>query len=295
MTSDSTDNKSKPHAAWKNTVAGAVGGISVVLSGHPLDTLKVKLQTMPNPPPGQPPIYRGTWDCAMKTIKADGFRGLYRGIWTPLVGVTPIFSLCFTVYGFGQNIQRTPGKELTLAQHWNAGMLAGVATTVIMAPGERIKCLLQTSGDKYKSTWDCMKAVYREGGIRGVYRGSAATLLRDVPGTGAYFASYEWLKTALATREGEPLGPGRLLVAGGLAGMANWAVAIPADVIKSRIQIAEEGTYKGVVDCAQKLIQAEGPGALYKGLVPVMVRAFPANAACFLGFELTLRFLNKFF
>ena len=28
-------------------------------------------------------------------------------------------------------------------QNWNAGMLAGVCTTVIMAPGERIKCLLQ--------------------------------------------------------------------------------------------------------------------------------------------------------
>ena len=30
-----------------------------------------------------------------------------------------------------------------LAQHFNAGMVAGVMTTVIMAPGERIKCLMQ--------------------------------------------------------------------------------------------------------------------------------------------------------
>eukprot|EP01135_Chromosphaera_perkinsii_P009699 Nk52_evm25s1837 gene=Nk52_evmTU25s1837 len=292
---DKSETK-QPPAAWKNTVAGAVGGISVVVSGHPLDTLKVKLQTQ-QVAPGQKPLYTGAWDCAVKTVKKDGVRGLYRGIWTPLVGVTPIFSLCFTAYGFGQNLQRTPGKELTLLQHWNAGMLAGVATTVIMAPGERIKCLLQTQGDKYKSTWDCMRAVYREGGIRGVFRGSSATLLRDVPGTAAYFASYEYLKVALTPEGEEPgkLSPARLLVAGGLAGMANWAVAIPADVVKSRIQIAEAGTYSGVIDCTQKLIKAEGVGALYKGFVPVMVRAFPANAACFLGFEMTLRLLNKFF
>lgn len=33
-----------------------------------------------------------------------------------------------------------------LGQHFNAGMVAGVMTTVIMAPGERIKCLMQVSG-----------------------------------------------------------------------------------------------------------------------------------------------------
>ena len=30
-----------------------------------------------------------------------------------------------------------------LGQHFKAGMMAGVLTTVIMAPGERIKCLMQ--------------------------------------------------------------------------------------------------------------------------------------------------------
>jgi len=36
----------------------------------------------------------------------------------------------------------------------------------------------------------------------------------------------------------------------------------------------------------------EGPAALYRGIGPVMIRAFPANAACFLGVEAAYAFLN---
>lgn len=36
----------------------------------------------------------------------------------------------------------------------------------------------------------------------------------------------------------------------------------------------------------------EGPQALFKGAAPVMIRAFPANAACFLGYEVAIKFLN---
>jgi solute carrier family 25 carnitine/acylcarnitine transporter 20/29 len=39
-------------------------------------------------------------------------------------------------------------------------------------------------------------------------------------------------------------------------------------------------------------MKEEGPKALYKGFAPVMLRAFPANAACFMGFEVALKFLN---
>ncbi|KAK9759380.1 carnitine transporter [Basidiobolus ranarum] len=84
-----------------------------------------------------------------------------------------------------------------------------------------------------------------------------------------------------------------VLVAGGLAGMANWAVAIPPDVLKSRLQTAPEGTYKGVMDVFTHLIRTEGPSALFRGLGPAMLRAFPANAACFLGVEASLKLMNE--
>lgn len=48
---------------------------------------------------------------------------------------------------------------------------------------------------------------------------------------------------------------------------------IPPDVIKSRLQGAPEGTYKGFLDCAVKTVKADGASALFKGFTPAMLRA----------------------
>lgn len=71
----------------------------------------------------------------------------------------------------------------------------------------------------------------------------------------------------------------RTLIAGGTAGICNWMVAIPSDVLKSRLQTAPEGTYpNGIRDVFRHAMREEGIRALYKGATPVMLRAFPANA-----------------
>ena len=51
---------------------------------------------------------------------------------------------------------------------------------------------------KYNGTLDCVKKLYKEGGMRSIYKGTFATLARDVPASGVYFATYEWFKKALA-------------------------------------------------------------------------------------------------
>lgn len=75
------------------------------------------------------------------------------------------------------------------------------------------------------------------------------------------------------------------MTAGGLAGMAMWAFAIPPDVIKSRYQGAPHGTYSGFMDCARKTVAQDGAKALFRGFGPAMLRAFPANAAIFVSRE----------
>ncbi|XP_064605584.1 mitochondrial carnitine/acylcarnitine carrier protein-like [Liolophura sinensis] len=290
---------------FKDFISGGFGGICLVGAGHPLDTIKVRLQTMPKPAPGQSPMYTGTLDCALKTIRKEGILGLYKGMGAPIAGVTPMFAICFFGFGVGKKLQqKTPDQQLSYLQIFNAGMLAGVFTTVIMAPGERIKCLLQIqqaaapSEAKYKGPIDCAKQIYKEGGIRSIYRGTAATLLRDIPGSGVYFVSYEWMQHMLtpAGQNRNDLSPLRILVAGGTAGILNWMVAIPPDVLKSRFQTAPPGMYpNGIRDVFKQLMKEEGILALYRGATPVMIRAFPANAACFLGYEMCMKFLNYLF
>lgn len=164
-----------------------------------------------------------------------------------------------------------------------------------MAPAERIKCLLQVQATspvkKFNGTIDCAIKLYKEGGIRSVYKGTAATLLRDMPASGAYFASYEYLKANLSTN-GTKLNPLKTFFIGGLVGIVNWTVAMPFDVAKSRFQTAADGTYRNLFHVYMDLFKSEGMIGFYRGFTPVLLRAFSANAACILGYEIAINFLN---
>lgn len=141
----------------------------------------------------------------------------------------------------------------------------------------------------YKGPLDAVKKLYQQGGLRSIYRGTGATLARDGPGSAAYFLAYEAIKKQLTPAGQDPasLSLSAVVLAGGFAGVTMWTFAIPPDVssnlklltlgelirlrfipiqvIKSRLQGAPEGTYKGFIDCAAKTIKADGPGALFKG------------------------------
>ena len=239
-------------------------------------------------------------DCATSTIKKEGILGLYRGMAAPIVGIAPVFAISFAGYGFGQTLQKRNGDNpLTVTQEFYAGCWAGVFTTPIMVPGERIKCVLQLQGakpnaPKFNGPVDLAKFIYKTQGIGGLYRGTLATLARDIPGSGAYFAGYCFFKKQLTPEGTDPseLSPLRVLFAGGMAGVCNWIVSTPPDVVKSRLQTAEEGVYKGTSDVIRQMIAKEGIASFYKGIGPVLVRAFPANAACFLGYETAMKVLN---
>eukprot|EP00124_Ichthyophonus_hoferi_P004315 Ihof_evm1s460 gene=Ihof_evmTU1s460 len=265
----------KPNSLLKDFIAGGVGGVALVVVGHPLDTVKVKMQTM-EVKPGIPPPYKGTYDCIQQTVHKDGFKGLYRGMLAPVMGVAPMYALCFFGYGVGKKIFCTENTFEDLSNKnvlriAAAGATSGIFTTPILAPGERIKCLLQTqkmnpaTGQmRYKGPMDCAKNIYREGGIRGVSRGFCATMLRDCIASGFYFATYEILKRKLTPVGQEAPGVGGILVAGGSAGMINWAMALPIDTLKSKLQTAPEAMYsRGIRSVVVQVVKTDGIMSLY--------------------------------
>lgn len=67
-------------------------------------------------------------------------------------------------------------------------------------------------------------------------RGSGATLLRDVPASGLYFLTYEVIKNYLTENGNKEITILGTILAGGSAGIANWIIGMPADVLKSRLQ-----------------------------------------------------------
>lgn len=266
----------------KQLVAGGVGGICLVLAGHPMDTIKVRIQTMSTPAPGERPQFGGTFDCVSKTFRNEGLKGFYRGMFAPLIAATPINAVCFFGYGLGVRLQThgspTDVGKLSYEQLYKAGMLSGFCTALINAPVERIKCLLQieqgsASKAKYKSFADCTTKVYLNGGVRSTYRGLIATFMRDIPSSGAYFAGYEFLK-----KNGQQFfftenTTAITLLAGGFAGIFYWMIGIPADVVKSKIQTAPDGKYSnGYQSVIKSILQKQGVKGFYRGWLPVFIR-----------------------
>lgn len=250
--------------------------------------------------------YSGSIDVIKKTIARNGPLGLYAGVGAPLVGVTPIFAVSFWGYDVGKTLVRraTPGSnendDLTIGQMAAAGFFSAIPTTLLTAPFERVKVLLQIqdsgsgTGKKYNGSFDVIKQLYAEGGLRSVFRGSLATLARDGPGSAAYFATYEIVKKNLSkSSENGELSVGAVMIAGGTAGLAMWTAVFPLDTIKSQLQGGGPGTtLSGVI---KGTYARGGIKGFFPGLGPAMARAYPANAATFVGVELAQKFMDKLF
>ena len=182
-----------------------------------------------------------------------------------------------------------------------AGFISAVPTTVLTAPFERIKVVLQVQDanpsattKKYNGTFDAIRGIYKDGGLRSVFRGSLATIARDGPGFAAYFATYEVVKKSL-TPVAQPgqqpqLSMTAVLVAGGLAGTAMWTAVFPIDTVKSQLQSGGNDVTIGKV--LRSTYARGGIKAFFPGLAPALLRSFPANAATFLGVELAQNALD---
>lgn len=294
-------------SSLRDLAAGGVGGICAVIVGHPFDLVKVRLQTTSG-------VYSGAFDCVRKTIAREGMvRGLYAGVSAPLVGVTPMFAVSFWGYGVGKKLVenvsevevRNNTKQYSIGQVSAAGFFSAIPMTLITAPFERVKVLLQIQGQKqlgpgekpkYSGGVDVVRQLYKQGGIKSVFRGSAMTLARDGPGSAAYFAVYESVKRSLSPKDAEGNATGELslpavMTAGASAGVAMWIPVFPVDTIKSRLQSAEgRPTIGGTI---REVYSRGGVKAFFPGFGPALARAIPANAATFVGVELAHKFMNQ--
>lgn len=273
--------------------AGTAAGIAQLTVGHPFDTIKVKLQNMPNPAPGKAPLYTSAVDAVRKTVASDGWLGLYAGFTAPLAFVALFNATLFAANsGMRSLVGRGRGvDELSYGDLGVCGAGAGFAVSWIACPTELVKCRLQSqaaAGTNYKGSMDCARKVFASRGVTGLYKGLGATLLREMPANALYFGSYEGTKRLFA-RGGptEKLGTAPLMTSGAVAGFSFWATVYPVDVIKTRLQTDSDTRprYKGMLDCSRQIVQKEGWAAMYRGVGPCLARSMPANAVTFVVYE----------
>ncbi|KAK9766915.1 hypothetical protein K7432_003632 [Basidiobolus ranarum] len=260
---------------WKDFLAGSFGGMAQVLIGHPLDTIKTRLQIE-----GASSRFKGPLDCLVQTVRHEGFLGLYKGMASPLVGISAVNALLFAAYSRLKTVQLTnPEDTLTIGQIAIAGAGAGAINSILASPVELLKIRLQGQyhgkGDSkrlYSGPIDCAQKLIKEGGLRnGLFRGFWITVLREIPAYAGFYAGFETAKRALTPASGNvnELPVWKLMIAGSCGGVSYWCVSYPLDVIKSKAQNSNSLLRKDYVISIGKDIYREGGlGALFRGFTP---------------------------
>lgn len=213
------------------------------------------------------------------------------------MGLTFINAIVFGVQG---NAMRRLGQD-TPTNQFLAGAAAGAIQCVICCPMELAKTRMQMQGTGvkkssrklYKNSLDCLARIYNREGLRGVNRGMVTTLIRETPGFGVYFLTYDVLTRYIGCEPNERFMIPKLLFAGGMSGIASWLSTYPVDVIKSRLQADGVGgvnQYSGIMDCVRQSVRKEGYMVFTRGLTSTLLRAFPVNAATFATVTLVLMY-----
>ncbi|KAI8851937.1 putative mitochondrial ornithine carrier protein AmcA/Ort1 [Chytridium lagenaria] len=299
-------------------VFGSIAGIAGKLVEYPFDTIKVRLQTQPlEALEGSGATFSGPLDCFLRTVRNEGFRGLYTGLSAPLVGSMIENSGLFFAYNQVQSVVRVvtssstndASAPLTIPQLCLSGFLSGAIVSFVLTPVELVKCKLQVQGlhigdDKstrplYKGPVDILMKTYKARGFFGLYQGHTGTFLRESGGGAAWFGTYEyfcklWISQDSKRKTKEDLSPWHLMGAGALAGMAYNITLFPADVIKSRQQTLE-GTgalRSGFLQITSDLYRAQGIKGFYRGCGITVARSAPTSAVIFATYELLNRHMT---
>lgn len=133
-----------------------------------------------------------------------------------------------------------------------------------------------------------------------MFRGGLATLLRESVGNAVFFSTYEYTRYFMhlqlkgASSESRQLiDVGVGIMSGGLGGIAFWSAVLPLDVAKTIIQTTPEKNHsRNPFSVLNLIYRRSGLRGCYTGLGPTLVRAFPANAAAIVAWELSAKLLG---
>ena len=147
-----------------------------------------------------------------------------------------------------------------------------------LAPGQR---------PRYAGVADAYRSIVRAEGVAGLWTGLGPAVARNSVINATELASYEQCKEALLAR-GAPDGLPVHAAAGAGAGAMATLVGNPVDVIKTRVMSSGAPgapVYAGALDCLLKTLRAEGPRALYQGVLPQFFRLTGWSVVMFASLE----------
>ncbi|KAI0402981.1 mitochondrial carrier domain-containing protein [Xylaria palmicola] len=271
-------------------LAGGIAGTTVDLSLFPLDTLKTRLQSRAG------------------FFPSGGFRGVYRGVGSAVVGSAPGAAFFFCTYegvkdilsrarrrrqaedGDGTGTGTGSAAWTTEAlEHMAAASLGEIAACSVRVPTEVVKQRAQ-AGQHGGSSAGALRAILGRRGALGpagvwreLYRGWGITVMREVPFTVIQFPLWEALKGWGRRRKHGAVvevGAGESALYGSISGAVAAGVTTPLDVLKTRVMLSKER--ESVLTVLRDLFANHGIRPFFAGVGP-RVMWISAGGAIFLG------------
>jgi len=252
-------------------VAGFAYGLTNVIVGQPLDTIKTRMQTVV-----KTNTRINSLTIANEIYKVEGIKGLYRGGLSLVIGGGIIRSAQFGVYNKvlsiiieknGVNTKEDKILKVIDPQIVLAGMCGGIGRGMVEGPFEYIKVRRQVA-EKWKFSQ--------------IFSGSGATILRNCFLFGSFVVYIDISKQLI---EGG-LSP---FMTGAVCSNLAWITIWPLDVAKTQLQ---SGQYKNqsylilIKDIFTK-------GYIFRGLVPGLMRSSIANGCSMVAYKKVETLLNE--
>ncbi|KAJ8480825.1 hypothetical protein ONZ51_g6394 [Trametes cubensis] len=277
-----------------NFAAGAIAGISEILTFYPLDVVKTRMQLETGK------TKHGVLGSFKTIIKEEGFGRLYRGLVPPLLMEAPKRATKFAANDFwGKQFLTLSGeKKMTQNLAIATGCAAGATESFVVVPFELVKIKLQDKSSTFKGPMDVVSQVIKKEGLLGLYAGMEATMWRHFWWNGGYFGCIFQVRALLPKPESNKARLTNDLIAGTIGGLIGTAINTPFDVVKSRIQGASKvpgvvPKYNWTYPALVTIFREEGAAALYKGFVPKVMRLAPGGGVLLLVVEFTLNIFRQ--
>lgn len=177
----------------------------------------------------------------------------------------------------------TPEKKSELARaacHFVSGGVAGAVSRTIVSPLERLKILYMCGENEIRGSgvWSALRKIATEDGLRGLFRGNGANVIRIFPFSAVQLSSYGQFKVLVSgTKDDKALSVIQRFSAGVMSGILATTVTYPLDFIRSRLSLQgpSKQLYNGIWDGMKTVARSEGALALYTGLGVTLLGIIP--------------------
>lgn len=171
---------------FTNMAAGGLAGAGSQMIVYPLDYARTRLATDVGSKKRQ---FNGLLDCLKRTVRSNGFFGLYNGIGISITGIIPYrgvyFGLFDTLSGYNP-YQKHENNIIRFFSTFCCAEIAVVSAGYAAYPFDTVRRRLQMQSEKaseefvYKGTLDCFQKIVKEEGATAFFKGAGANALRTV-------------------------------------------------------------------------------------------------------------------